>query len=67
MGHRNRRCSVDEDGPGDDETDCSPDYFSYWEVAHVGGDGGVSERPLPLAGGGFRGSLSRTVTASSRI
>ena len=24
--------------------------FSYGEVAHFGGDDGVSERPLPLAG-----------------
>ena len=24
--------------------------FSYEGVAYVGGDGGVSERPLPLAG-----------------
>ena len=31
---------------------CSPSQvvFSYEEVAHFGGDDGVSERPLPLAG-----------------
>jgi len=27
-----------------------PVVFSYEEVAHFGGDDGVSERPLPLAG-----------------
>ena len=33
--------------------------FSYEEVAHFGGDDGVSERPLPLAG---RASLSPEIS-----
>ena len=41
--------------------------FSYEEVAHFGGDNGISERPLPLAGcASLRAADGRACVGSRR-
>ena len=44
-----------------------PAVFSYEEVAHFGGNDGVSERPLPLAGcASLRAACGRACVGSLR-